>query len=48
MASISRKQYLIETAMHLFCEFGYHGTGIDKIIKTAGVLKKTMYVYFRT
>ena len=44
----SRRDHLIETAITLFCEHGYHATGIDRILETAGVSKKTMYVHFRS
>ena len=44
----SRREHLIETAITLFCEHGYHATGIDRILATAGVSKKTMYLYFRS
>ena len=44
----SRREHLIDTAITLFCEHGYHATGIDRILDTAGVSKKTMYLYFRS
>jgi AcrR family transcriptional regulator len=44
----SRRDHLIETAITLFCEHGYHATGIDRLLKTAGVSKKTMYQHFRS
>jgi AcrR family transcriptional regulator len=44
----NRREHLIDTAIELFCEHGYHATGIDKILETAGVSKKTMYVHFRS
>ncbi len=44
----SRRDHLVETAIMLFCEHGYHATGIDKILETAGVSKKTMYQHFRS
>ncbi len=44
----SRREHLIDTAITLFCEHGYHATGIDRILETAGVSKKTMYLYFRS
>lgn len=43
-----RREHLLETATALFCEHGYHGTGIDKILDTAGVSKKTLYTHFRS
>jgi len=44
----SRRDHLIETAITLFCEQGYHATGIDRLLETAGVSKKTMYQHFRS
>lgn len=44
----SRRDHLIETAITLFCEHGYHATGIDRLLETASVSKKTMYAHFRS
>ncbi|MEL0628306.1 TetR/AcrR family transcriptional regulator [Psychromonas aquatilis] len=43
-----RKQHLIETALSLFSEKGYHATGIDLILATSGVSKATLYKHFRS
>jgi AcrR family transcriptional regulator len=43
-----RREHLINTAIELFREHGYHATGIDKIIDKAGVSKKTLYTHFRS
>ena len=43
-----RREQLINTAIELFCEHGYHATGIDKITAKAGVSKKTLYTHFRS
>ena len=43
-----RREHLIDTAIGLFCEHGYHATGIDKILDKAGVSKKTLYTHFRS
>lgn len=43
-----RKQHLIDTAYRLFNEYGYHATGIDRILAESGVSKATLYKYFRT
>ncbi len=48
MPRLNRRDHLIDTAITLFCEHGYHATGIDRILATAGVSKKTMYRYFRS
>lgn len=44
----SRRDHLVQTAIGLFCEHGFHATGIDMILGKAGVSKKTMYEHFRT
>ena len=44
----SRREHLVTTALRLFAEGGYHGTGIDAILKRAGVSKKTLYNHFRS
>lgn len=48
MPQQSRRDHLISTAIELFCEHGFHATGIDQIMKSSGVSKKTMYTHFRT
>lgn len=40
--------HLIETALRLFNENGYHATGVDLIIAEAGVAKTTLYRHFDT
>lgn len=48
MMKSQRREHLIDTAIGLFCEHGYHGTGIDRILSEAGVSKKTLYTHFRS
>lgn len=48
MTTISRRDHLIETAIRLFTERGYHATGIDTIIAEAGVAKMTLYNHFKS
>ncbi|NKC02297.1 MAG: TetR family transcriptional regulator [Pseudomonadales bacterium] len=43
-----KRQELIDTAIRLFGEHGFHGTGIDRIAEEANVSKKTMYQHFRS
>ncbi len=43
-----RREHLIDTAIRLFAERGYHATGIDLILEEAGVSKKTLYHHFRS
>lgn len=42
----NKKQDIIETAFALFYEKGIHAVGINEIIKTASVAKKTLYNHF--
>ena len=44
----SKREKLIETAVELFSERGFHATGIDTILARSGVAKKTLYSHFRT
>lgn len=41
-----RKQLLLDTAYRLFNEYGYHATGIDRILAESGVSKATLYKHF--
>jgi AcrR family transcriptional regulator len=43
-----KRQDLIDTAIELFAEHGFHATGIDRIAEVAGVSKKTLYHHFRS
>ena len=43
-----KRQELIDTAIRLFAEHGFHNTGIDWIAQEAQVSKKTMYHHFRS
>jgi AcrR family transcriptional regulator len=44
----SRRDDLIRTALDLFRQNGYHATGIEKILSTAGVSKPTLYRHFNS
>ena len=44
----SRRDHLIETALELFNDAGYHATGIDRILAEAGVAKMTLYKHFKS
>ena len=48
MSTLTKKQQLIDVAIQMFCEGGFHATGIDKILKKSGISKKTMYAHFRS
>lgn len=43
-----RKQHLIDTALVLFNQHGYHATGIDLILAKSGVSKATLYKHYRS
>ena len=42
------RDHLLETALRLFYQHGYHAAGIDLIIAEAGVAKTTLYRHFET
>ena len=48
MPSPSKRDQIVDAALKLFYRDGFHATGVDKIIKQAGVSKKTLYSHFRT
>lgn len=43
-----RRDHIIEVAIELFCEHGFHATGVDTIMRAAKVSKKTLYNHFRS
>jgi AcrR family transcriptional regulator len=43
-----KKQLIVETAFRLFKQNGFYATGVDLIMREAGVSKRTLYKYFRT
>ena len=48
MRAQPRRQLLLDTALKLFNEQGYHATGIDLILGNSGVSKATLYKHFRS
>ena len=46
MQPISKRDTLIETALKLFSENGFHATGIDAILVAASVARMTLYHHF--
>ena len=42
------RQNIIETASHLFYQNGYNLTGINEIIREAGIAKATLYSHFKS
>jgi AcrR family transcriptional regulator len=43
-----RKDQLLDAALHVFAEEGYHSASVSKIAKYAGVSKGLMYNYFHS
>ena len=48
MAQNSKREHIVETAINLFCQSGFHATGVDRIMREAGVSKKTLYNHFES
>lgn len=48
MPALSKRDQLVEHALNLFYQHGFHATGIDLIIATAQVSKKTLYNHFKS
>lgn len=48
MPITGRRDHIIEVAIKLFCEHGFHATGVDRIMREAKVSKKTLYNHFRS
>ena len=46
MQAISKRDTLVETALKLFSEAGFHATGIDGILAAANVARMTLYHHF--
>lgn len=42
------RDLIIDVAIRCFEQFGYHGSGINHIIKQAGIAKTTFYRHFET
>ena len=48
MGRHSKKNVLVEAALTIFKEYGFHATGINRILEESGVSKKAMYNNFRS
>jgi AcrR family transcriptional regulator len=44
----SKREQLIDTALGLFNQHGFHATGIDRIVAEAGVARMTLYNHFKS
>ena len=42
----TKRDTLIDTALALFAEHGFHATGVDRIRDATGISKVTLYKYF--
>jgi AcrR family transcriptional regulator len=46
--NIPKRMQIIQAAYKLFTKNGFYATGVDLIMRQAGVSKRTMYIYFPT
>ena len=46
MRRAEKKDYLIDTAIRLFNRYGYHATGVDRLMQETGIAKTTLYRHF--
>ncbi|MEP4191022.1 MAG: TetR/AcrR family transcriptional regulator, partial [Sneathiella sp.] len=44
----SKRDELVQKAMHIFYRDGFHATGMDTLVKETGISKTSMYKHFRT
>lgn len=44
----SRRDELIETAMNVFYREGFNSTGIDRVLREAGISRMTLYNHFKS
>lgn len=45
---MNKKEQILESALKLFVEFGFHGAPTSKIARNAGVSNGTLFHYFKT
>lgn len=48
MKRAEKKGHLVDVAIEMFAQYGYHAVGVDTIIAEAGVAKTTLYRHFET
>lgn len=46
--SASKKEELVEKALEVFYQEGFHATGMDRLVKETRISKTSMYKHFRT
>ncbi len=44
----SKRDELVQKALNIFYQNGYHATGMDTLVKETGISKTSMYKHFRT
>jgi AcrR family transcriptional regulator len=48
MPALSKRDVIVAAALRLFYRHGFNATGIERIIKEAGVSKKALYNHFKS
>lgn len=48
MKRAEKREHLIQVATELFNRYGYHASGIDRVIAEAGIAKTTLYRHFKS
>jgi len=48
MPALSKRDVIVTEALKLFYRDGFNATGVERIIREAGVSKKTLYNHFRS
>jgi AcrR family transcriptional regulator len=48
MPRTDKREHLIDVAIDLFNQHGYHATGVDRIMEATGISKATLYRHFKT
>ncbi|MBC6962895.1 MAG: TetR/AcrR family transcriptional regulator, partial [Nitrosomonas sp.] len=43
---ISVKEKILQTARRLFCQVGFHATGITRILDESGVSRRSLYTHY--
>lgn len=44
----SRRDDLIDAAMRVFCQHGFHASGLDSILEAGGISRMTVYNHFKS
>lgn len=46
MKRAQKRDHLLDTAIRLFNRYGYHATGVDRLMEETGIAKTTLYRHF--